>query len=545
MSQSMNVHQLEQLFLQPSTPVCEPQIHLLEALLNHLDGLVSQWELHPKHDVAQNTLSQINEQWYGTWQQDAVLSLYFTLNGETFKGQHHAYKALNLKEETHTAQALALDWVVQLSLAHIHTLAGHYALAQGYLDQAKIPKRFHHLEQHHQNLQRLVYEEGSPYLGLDTFQITWKKNALTLAHLGNLMTHSSPQGFWKCLQSTMEILQLFASESLKAPVSKILAQCSEIQKSVYLSSIVIHAAQLEVSHLEWSSALVRLKRAIRRLPSQPLLWYELSHVYGMLEAHDKAKHALERTVTLMPSLSMAQLELGLTYAEEGNAFAAIERYLLAYVYAQKQESKRKIAFVIASFLESPVFIESSSQFKYEEYGAFLSAEIALLLKIEQEHKMTPATLSHLAKLANTLEQHDLAMALCQLALTHEGAKNPQCVVNLAYTAWQANAIQQAVYYYKQALILDPDNAVAHNNLGCIYFDDLNQQAKALYHFQEAVAQNPHYAMAHFNRGRLLSQQEQFSEAALAFTCAKASNLMTQELDTEEINQYLERLFNDM
>jgi len=60
-----------------------------------------------------------------------------------------------------------------------------------------------------------------------------------------------------------------------------------------------------------------------------------------------------------------------------------------------------------------------------------------------------------------------------------------------------------------------------------------------------VAQNPHYAMAHFNRGRLLSQQEQFTEAALAFTCAKASNLMTQELDTEEINQYLERLFNEM
>jgi len=494
----MNVHQLEQLFLQPSTPVCEPQIHLLEALLNHLDGLVSQWELHPKHEFAQNILSQINEQWYGTWQQDAVLSLYFTLNGETLKGQHHAYQALNLKEDTHTSQSISLDWVVQLSLAHIHTLAGHYSIAQGHLEHAKIPKRFHHLEQHHQNLQRLVYEEGSPYLGLDSLQLTWKKNVLTLAHLSNLMTHSTPQGFWKCLQSSLAILQLFASESLKAPVSQILAQCSKIQKSVYLSSIVIHAAQLEVSHLEWSSALVRLKRAIRRLPSQPLLWYELSHVYGMLEVHEKARHALERTVTLMPSLSMAQLELGLTYAEDGNAFAAIERYLLAYVYAQKKESKRKIAL-----------------------------------------------LSHLAKLANTLEQHDLAMALCQLAFTNEGAKNPQCVVNLAYTAWQAKALQQAVYYYKQALLLDPDNAVAHNNLGCIYFDDLNHEAKALHHFQEAVAQNPHYAMAHFNRGRLLSQQEQFTEAALAFTCAKASNLMTQELDTEEINQYLERLFNEM
>ena len=158
MSQSMNVHQLEQLFLQPSTPVCEPQIHLLEALLNHLDGLVSQWELHPKHEFAQNILSQINEQWYGTWQQDAVLSLYFTLNGETLKGQHHAYQALNLKEDTHTSQSISLDWVVQLSLAHIHTLAGHYSIAQGHLEHAKIPKRFHHLEQHHQNLQRLVYE---------------------------------------------------------------------------------------------------------------------------------------------------------------------------------------------------------------------------------------------------------------------------------------------------------------------------------------------------------------------------------------------------
>jgi tetratricopeptide (TPR) repeat protein len=541
----MNVHQLEQLFLQPNSPVCEPQNHLFEALLLHLDSLVSQWELHPHHDVAQNILSQINELCYGTWQQDALFSLYFTLIGETKKGQHHAYKALNLKEETHTSQSLSVDWVVQLSLAHIHTLGGHYSIAQRHLEQVKVPKRFHHLEQHAQNLQRLVYEEGVQALNLDPLQLAWKKNVLTLAHLGNFLCHSSLQGFWQCMQRSLDLLQLFASESLKMPTSHILAQCTKIQQSVYLSSVVIHAAQLEISHLEWASALVRLKRAIRRLPSQPLLWYELSHVYGMLEAHAKARQALEKTVTLMPSLSMAQLELGLTYAEEGNAFAAIERYLLAYVYAQRKESKRKIAFVIASFLESPLFIESSSHFKYEEYGALVSAEIALLLKIEQEQMMSPATLSHLAKLANTLEQHDLAMALCQLALTNDGVKNPQCVVNLAYTAWQAKALEQAIYFYKQALQLDPDNAVAHNNLGCIYFDDLNHEAKALYHFEEAVAQNPHYAMAHFNHGRVLSKQEQFSEAALAFTCAKASNAMTQELDTEEINQYLERLFNEM
>ena len=511
----------------------------------YLDGLVSQWELHPKHEDAKNILSQINEQWYATWQQDAILALYYSLYGETLKGQHHAYKALNFKEDTHRYQALQLDWVVQLSLAHIHTLAGHYSIAQGHLNEAKVPTPFHHLLQHHQNLQRLIYEQATVQSGLAQLQLLWNKNVLTMAHLAQLTTHTTWGRFCQSLQSSLAILQLFSSEALKAPVSKLLHHCSEIQKSVYLSSIVIHAAQLEVSHLEWASALVRLKRAIRRLPSQPLLWYELSHVYGMLESQEKATHALERTVALMPSLSMAQLELGLTYAEEGNALAAMERYLLAYVHAQKTENKRKIAFVIASFLESPIFIEAASQFKYQEYAPLLSAEIALLLKLEQEKMASPATLSHLAKLANTLEQHDLAMALCQLALTPEGVSNPQCVVNLAYTAWQAKSIQQAVYYYKQALLLDPDNAVAHNNLACIYFDELNHEAKALYHFQEAINQNPHYAMAHFNRGRLLSKLEQFNEAALAFTSAKDSNLMTQELDNDEINQYLERLFNEM
>ncbi len=548
MSNRTQIQQLEYVFQQASDSASLANKQLITDLLAYLNRLVSQWELKAEHQTAQNLLSQISEQWFATWENEAIHALHHTLYGRSEKGLEHAYRALNLLKENKKAIHADLDfrWTIHLSLAHTYTLSGYYVLAEHHLKQVQVPREYPHLKRHTHNLQRLIYDGSvKPQNWQSSLQRHLNHWGLNLQNSGHALLHASPQKAWRGLLVATAILKLYWLEINKASKSELVSQCNQIQTQAYLSSVMIHAVHLEVNYLHWASALVRLKRGIRRLPSQPLLWYELSHVYTILGSPSKSLNALEKAVHLMPSLSMAQLELGLAYAEENRVAEAVEHYLLAYLHAKRPESKRKIAFVLGNLLESPQCIENTLREAHPSMWALLSAEIALFLKWEQEDPPTLATLSHLAKLANALEQYELAMALCYLMMNTEGMKNPQCVINLAYTAWQCERFNESVYYYEQALVLEPDNAVAHNNLGLIYFDHFKNDVLALQHFQEAVKYNPNYATAHFNLGRVLSSREALGEAAKAFSLAKLSNVMSQELDNDEINYYLNQIFNQM
>ncbi len=548
MSNRTQIQQLESVFQQASDAASFANKQLINDLLAYLNTFVSQWELQVEHQNAQNILSQISEQWFATWENEAIHALYHTLYGRNEKALEYAYRAFNLLKENKNPIPSDFDlrWTIHLSLAHAYTLAGYYSLAQRHLNQVKVPYVYAHLEQHTHNLKRLIYSGSvNPQDWGSRLQHSFQQWGLTLQHTGHALLQASPQKTWRGIGVATQILKLYWQEMMKVPKQELVDQCNRIQKQAYLSSVVIHASHLEVNYLNWASALKRLKRAIHRLPSQPLLWYELSHVYSMLGVSSKSLVALEKAVQLMPSLSMAQLELGLAYAEENRISEAVEHYLLAYLYAKRKESKRKIAFVLANLLESPHFIESTLQEGHPSLWALLSAEITLFLKLDQETPPTLATLSHLAKLANALEQYDLAMALCYLMMNDEGKKNAQCVINLAYTAWQCQRFDESVYYYEEALALEPENAVVHNNLGLIYMEHFKKDALALQHFQEAVKYNPNYATAHFNIGRVLSARDALGEAAKAFSLAKLSNVMSQELDNEEINYYLNQIFNQM
>jgi tetratricopeptide (TPR) repeat protein len=548
MSYLSDLQKLEALFLQPAEQgnlffLKDEKGSSLEALLLHLDAFMSHWNIKIDHHDARNRLSVVKEQAYNSKAGDAVLALYYVLYGESKQGFHYAFKSLNTPATSHTQDTL--QWAVYLSLAHLYSFSAQYHLAEKYLKHLKVPDRFPHLQQHAWHLQQLVYEASFPTDIKSKCLTVWKRTELSLQTVVQEVLNLSVPVFQQSLQASMAILQLLTSELCKAPNELVLEQCNRVQNYAFLSSIAIHTAQLEMNHLQWASALKRLKRSIRRLPSQPLLWYELSQVYSLMDHSKKAIHALEKSVELMPASFMAQLELGMMYSETGRLLEAIERYLLAYFYANTPENKRKTAFILATLLESDGMTETLQAPSFKGYSEYLSVEITLLLKYEQESIASPATLSHLAKLANSLEQWDFAMTLCQAALKKEGAQNIQCLVNLAYTAWQARHVQEAIYYYELVLEDAPEHAVAHNNLGCLYLDEMENKPRALFHFEKAVQQNPQYATAHFNRGRLLSQQERYSEAALAFSTAKANNIFSQELDNEEINDYLERLFNDL
>jgi tetratricopeptide (TPR) repeat protein len=69
--------------------------------------------------------------------------------------------------------------------------------------------------------------------------------------------------------------------------------------------------------------------------------------------------------------------------------------------------------------------------------------------------------------------------------------------------------------FRRAVHLQPDYAVAHNNLGNAYFD-LGKLPEALVCFQKALRLDPAYALAHGNLGNLLFHQGQLDEAVASY-----------------------------
>jgi tetratricopeptide (TPR) repeat protein len=70
-------------------------------------------------------------------------------------------------------------------------------------------------------------------------------------------------------------------------------------------------------------------------------------------------------------------------------------------------------------------------------------------------------------------------------------------VNLGTIYFNARSFTKAETYYRRALEIDSDYALAHFNLANLY-DERGERAKALHHYLEALKQNSGYADAHYN-----------------------------------------------
>jgi predicted O-linked N-acetylglucosamine transferase (SPINDLY family) len=82
--------------------------------------------------------------------------------------------------------------------------------------------------------------------------------------------------------------------------------------------------------------------------------------------------------------------------------------------------------------------------------------------------------------------------------------------------------EAAVRALKRALLLDPQSAVVHSDLG-IALKALRRHQEASDCFDRAIALKPDFADAYYNRGNLLKELGRFSEAIAAFDQAIAIN----------------------
>ncbi len=83
------------------------------------------------------------------------------------------------------------------------------------------------------------------------------------------------------------------------------------------------------------------------------------------------------------------------------------------------------------------------------------------------------------------------------------------------SAKRLEAYQQPIELWQQVLRLQPENDIAHQQLGK-YLDDAGDTSGAIAHFQEAVRLNPDSAKARYNLGVLLIKANTLDEAVAQF-----------------------------
>jgi tetratricopeptide (TPR) repeat protein/glycosyltransferase involved in cell wall biosynthesis len=158
-------------------------------------------------------------------------------------------------------------------------------------------------------------------------------------------------------------------------------------------------------------------------------------------------------------------------------------------------------------------------------GVFDRASLALQAKISEHQEAKPSIEIQpnieLAKKqfdrANLLKsQGKLAEAIAYfknaLVLQPDSIES---ATNLAVTLHQTGDLAEAATYYQRAIEIDPNCAQAQNNLG-ILLQDRGNTAEAVICFQKAIALNPVYVKALNNLGATLQQQGEIQSAIVYF-----------------------------
>ncbi|MEW5820710.1 MAG: tetratricopeptide repeat protein [Cyanobacteriota bacterium] len=120
--------------------------------------------------------------------------------------------------------------------------------------------------------------------------------------------------------------------------------------------------------------------------------------------------------------------------------------------------------------------------------------------------------------------------------------NPQANCNLGFVYWEKNEVDKAISYYQKAISLYKEYDIAYNNLGVAYLDGLSKAKLALKIFELAIKYNPNYALAYYNKARCLEELNKKPAAADYYQMALDINTFTKELNPDEIQKRLDKLF---
>ena len=121
-------------------------------------------------------------------------------------------------------------------------------------------------------------------------------------------------------------------------------------------------------------------------------------------------------------------------------------------------------------------------------------------------------------------------------------ENAKAYCKCGMALWEKDFTEEAIVAYNKAIALSPDYSIAYNNLGVIYLDDIGNTKEAIDLFERALESNEEYTLAYFNLGRAYAITGQNTLAAQYFQRSLDLNAKTNDLDNDDIQYRLHKLF---
>lgn len=314
-------------------------------------------------------------------------------------------------------------------------------------------------------------------------------------------------------------------------------------------------------HREPEAALEYYQKSLSRDPENVGLLSRISKVQVDLNDKQSAKAALEKIVEQDENCLEAHFNLSQIYIEEG----ALMKALFHLKESEKRGPRDPYVHSNMAYVLFKLDDIDGALFKYKhalslgenaEWMSTVSQTIAMIYQqvfhdvaqagdyFTKSIEYYPHNLEAWASLAQLqFEAGKLEDALRSYRhLLDHLPDSSECYCNIGYILWQLDKNEQAIEAYEISLRLEPSNVVARNNLGVIYLDDHEDAEVALALFEQALHDKPDYTMACFNRARALEMLGRRQEAATTYSQAKTLNSMNPELNDDEIDRYLRRLF---
>jgi len=262
-------------------------------------------------------------------------------------------------------------------------------------------------------------------------------------------------------------------------------------------------------------------------PKNATIFYELGHLYIRLNDLFNAVYAFKKAVELEPENPFYRNSLGYVLVQLSDFDKAIEEYQVAIKLNPDNEWTSIVCQALAAIYH---------QVKGNVDASITSYQTAIMFDPKNaEAYISLGNLHH--------DRNNLTKAIecyCSAIAINPDISKVYC--NLGLALWEKDHIEESIIAYHKAIELEDDYFIAYNNLGVAYLDGAGMPDLALEHFERALEKNPSYTLAYYNAGRSCEVMENPSKAAEYYQMALDLNVITEELDSEEIQEKIYGLF---
>ena len=262
-------------------------------------------------------------------------------------------------------------------------------------------------------------------------------------------------------------------------------------------------------------------------PKNATVFYELGHLYIRLNDLFNAVYAFKKAVELEPDNPFYRNSLGYVLVQLSDFDKAIEEYQAAIKLNPDSEWTSIVCQALAAIYH---------QIKGNVDAAIASYQTSIMFDPKNaEAYISLGNLHHdRGHLAKAIECY------CEAITINPDISKVYC--NLGLALWEKDHVEEAIIAYHKAIELDDTYFIAYNNLGVAYLDGAGMPDYALESFESAIEKNPNYTLAYYNAGRSCEVIKNNSKAAEYYQMALDLNVITEELDQEEIRDKIYKLF---